>query len=570
MSVQTHIQTPSRRPAGPTVLAAAMLSDGVILGVADARVECAIAGAQVTSHFIDLAERHVFLVESENSLVGAAATLGVHRFVELRQLLRGHLAVLDDRDRDAVLALATGLFTRSRRNQQSHCLAESLRLVQEALRRRLPEACDPSAVRGLCCEGIAAAGDGSFAAWGWAFDRQSPSVRLVAVSPEGLRIDATDATAWHAHGRADDMQTRSSPACRRGFFCRFDAPPGSSFIGWLFEMHSAEGAALESRAPVVLVEPEQASLAVLERVSVEPSALMQAAHPVLSAVQCGLGDARVRSVRTCGQQMLHPAVSIVVPIFEHPELVEQQYISFAADAEVRELAEIVYVLDSPWREDDFVTRASRWFDAHQMPFRLAVLERRSGFARTCNAGAKVATGADLLLMHSDVLPAGAGWLTALHRFQRKTIDAGAIGARLLAPDGAVQHDGFTLARRDERWAARSPLKGVDARLLASDVAPKRVPAVSAACLLVDRKQFIDVGGLSGQYPSGDYEDVDLCVRLSQAGRTNWILPSATLHHLEGQSRSRLLADVAAGYNAWLFSQRWGATLGVADVAKGEP
>ena len=48
------------------------------------------------------------------------------------------------------------------------------------------------------------------------------------------------------------------------------------------------------------------------------------------------------------------------------------------------------------------------------------------------------------------------------------------------------------------------------------------------------------------------------------------MPSATLHHLEGQSRSRLLADVAAGYNAWLFSQRWGATLGVADVAKGEP
>jgi GT2 family glycosyltransferase len=164
---------------------------------------------------------------------------------------------------------------------------------------------------------------------------------------------------------------------------------------------------------------------------------------------------------------------------------------------------------------------------------------------------------------------GGGWLSSLHRFYQDTVDAGAIGARLIAPDGALQHDGFTLARRGGRWAARSPLKGVNARLIASNLAPKRAPAVSAACLLLERKKFIDVGGLCGQYPCGDYEDVDLCVRLAQAGFTNWILPSATLHHLEGQSRSRLLADAAAGYNAWLFSQRWGATLAAADAAKGD-
>jgi GT2 family glycosyltransferase len=172
-------------------------------------------------------------------------------------------------------------------------------------------------------------------------------------------------------------------------------------------------------------------------------------------------------------------------------------------------------------------------------------------------------------MHSDVLPMGGSWLGCLHRFHQGTIDAGAIGARLIASDGALQHDGFTFARRNDAWAARSPLKGVDARLLASDVAPKRASAVSGACLLVDRKKFIDVGGLNVHYPCGDYEDVDLCVRLAQAGFTNWILPSATLHHLEGQSRSRLLADAAAGYNAWLFSQRWGATLDAADAAKGD-
>ena len=79
-------------------------------------------------------------------------------------------------------------------------------------------------------------------------------------------------------------------------------------------------------------------------------------------------------------------------------------------------------------------------------------------------------------------------------------------------------------------------------------------------MLVDRALLNEVGGFTGDYLAGGYEDVDLCVRLAHSGRTNWILPHVSLHHLEGQSRSKLLSDSAGGYNAWLFNGRCGATL----------
>jgi GT2 family glycosyltransferase len=69
-----------------------------------------------------------------------------------------------------------------------------------------------------------------------------------------------------------------------------------------------------------------------------------------------------------------------------------------------------------------------------------------------------------------------------------------------------------------------------------------------------------VGGLSEDYIIGDFEDSDLCLRLREVGRRNWLVPRVTLYHLERQSQA--VAGNPAWrtnltlYNCWVHHQRW--------------
>ncbi len=59
------------------------------------------------------------------------------------------------------------------------------------------------------------------------------------------------------------------------------------------------------------------------------------------------------------------------------------------------------------------------------------------------------------------------------------------------------------------------------------------------------------------YVQGDYEDSELCMRISEAGRENWYLPEVELYHLEGQSYVPGLRRMPSEYNMWLHTSIWG-------------
>jgi GT2 family glycosyltransferase len=80
--------------------------------------------------------------------------------------------------------------------------------------------------------------------------------------------------------------------------------------------------------------------------------------------------------------------------------------------------------------------------------------------------------------------------------------------------------------------------------------------VTGACLLLATDLWHEVGGLCGGFVQGDYEDSDLCLRLLQRGRRNYYVPSAELHHLEGQSYPDELRRAVGRYNTWLQTHLW--------------
>jgi O-antigen biosynthesis protein len=186
-----------------------------------------------------------------------------------------------------------------------------------------------------------------------------------------------------------------------------------------------------------------------------------------------------------------------------------------------------------------------------------VLEKNVGFANANNAGASFANGRLLLLMNSDVLPDKPGWLSTMRDFYDSKESIGALAPKLIYEDESIQHAGMHFTKRpgSDTWSDSQYYKGLHRTFPAANVT-RTVPAVTGACLMIDRGLYEEFGGLSGHYVQGDYEDFDLCMRLIESGRENWYLPEAGLYHLEAQSYTPELRLPSNRYNAWLHTHRW--------------
>jgi GT2 family glycosyltransferase len=154
------------------------------------------------------------------------------------------------------------------------------------------------------------------------------------------------------------------------------------------------------------------------------------------------------------------------------------------------------------------------------------------FSRMNNLGAEVATGKVLVFLNDDVEPLDPSWLERLMG-QVHRPDVGVAGARLLYPSGTLQHAGVTIGigdgcghvGRGSFEAPYWPWLGMT----------RDVSAVTGACLAIRRELFKDLGGFAEVFPV-NYNDVDLCLRVREAGYRVVCDTSAVLRHSECQSR----------------------------------
>ncbi|MDH3292954.1 MAG: hypothetical protein OER95_01375, partial [Acidimicrobiia bacterium] len=131
------------------------------------------------------------------------------------------------------------------------------------------------------------------------------------------------------------------------------------------------------------------------------------------------------------------------------------------------------------------------------------------------------------------------WLEQLVRHARHR-EIGAVGAKLLFEDGAIQHCGIWCrgGHPVHRYEGADDDGGY---LGALDVAQNCL-AVTGACLAVERSKFVTVGGFSPLFPNS-YNDVDLCLKLLDRGWRTVVEPRARLYHFEASTRDpRIDAD----------------------------
>jgi len=169
---------------------------------------------------------------------------------------------------------------------------------------------------------------------------------------------------------------------------------------------------------------------------------------------------------------------------------------------------------------------------------LARVLRVSGafnFAALNNAAVCQSSGRVICLLNNDVLPIEVDWLSAMVAHALRP-DIGAVGAKLLYPDGTIQHggvllDGVAAGHLHRGWPGTANGYGNRARL------PQNVSAVTAACLVVRKEVWDEVGGMDERFAVA-FNDVDFCLRVQQRGYRNLWLPQAELYHFESASRGQ--------------------------------
>ena len=179
-------------------------------------------------------------------------------------------------------------------------------------------------------------------------------------------------------------------------------------------------------------------------------------------------------------------------------------------------------------------------------FRVITNERNMGFAHACNQGAAAARGGYCIFLNNDTVPQ-PGWLTALSGAMTGPQAPAVVGARLLFPDGTVQHAGLGFNARYE------PIHlSYGEQAEGAACASRAVPAVTGACLMVERARFLAAGGFDEEYING-FEDLDFCCRMRHEGDTVWYEAGSVLYHFESASDGRYRSDVE---NYERFQSRW--------------
>ncbi|MGE3979361.1 MAG: glycosyltransferase [Nitrospira sp.] len=259
-------------------------------------------------------------------------------------------------------------------------------------------------------------------------------------------------------------------------------------------------------------------------------------------------DKRLTEMRASGSAKEY-VCSIVMPVWNRVELTKDCLTALAGLKDQPEYELIIVDNGSTDGTTDFLRQLSG-------DVRIIVNEENLGFAKACNQGAAAAWGKYLVFLNNDTIPQ-PGWLAALAAEVDGHAEVGIVGSKLLYPDGTVQHAGVV---RD--CARRLPYhiyKGFAASHPAVNQR-REFQIVTAACLLIRRALFEEVGGFDEGYVNG-FEDVDLCLKVRERGYVVVYQPRSVVVHLESQTPGRKTHD---DVNATRFLDRWKAQWWAAD------
>jgi GT2 family glycosyltransferase len=283
----------------------------------------------------------------------------------------------------------------------------------------------------------------------------------------------------------------------------------------------------EFRSPLSAVERECRALAAKAALArIEPRARLV----VDANLRLNVSFQPRRLQRNLTKSAQGKVVSIIIPTRDHVELLERCIGSLQKFTEWPNLEIMVIDNDSAQAKTHAYFRkiAKQGVTVlhHAGPFNFAAMNNRAVDA---------ARGEIVGMMNNDIEALHVGWLQEIMgHLLISTV--GAVGAKLLWPNGMVQHGGVLLGMGNVAGHFGNLLSDADWGDHGRNQLVQQVSGVTAACLFLRKKDYLSVGGMNEHDFPVAFNDVDLCLKLRQLGKTIVWTPYARLLHAESASR----------------------------------
>ena len=226
----------------------------------------------------------------------------------------------------------------------------------------------------------------------------------------------------------------------------------------------------------------------------------------------------------------NPLVSVIIPNKDEAESLKLCIESFRRTVSW-ENYEIIIVENNSTGLEIFSYYRELAKDEH---IRIVRWKSAFNYSAINNYGVKYAKGEYLLFLNNDIEALEEGWLTEMLGVCQRP-EVGAVGAKLLYPDGTIQHAGTVIGIGGIAGHMFVNMPGERSGYLHKASLMLDYSAVTAACMMMKRSLYEQLGGFEERL-SVAFNDVDLCLRANEAGYLVVYDPYACLRHYESKSR----------------------------------
>lgn len=254
----------------------------------------------------------------------------------------------------------------------------------------------------------------------------------------------------------------------------------------------------------------------------------------------------------------NPKVSIIIPNKDEVNTLKTCINSILDKTEYKNY-EIIIIENNSTKKSTF-----KYYDEisnNNKNIKVLKWEREFNYSAINNFGVKNSNGEYIVLLNNDIEVISSNWITELlMHAQRKSV--GAVGAKLYYPDNSVQHCGVILGVGGIADHLGKEFDRYDVGHIGRLMITQNISAVTAACMMIRRDVYEEVGGLSEEFVVA-YNDIDLCMKIREKGYLIVLNPFAELYHYESKSRGqedtpekveRFVKEVE------LFKSRWSEKL----------
>ena len=227
----------------------------------------------------------------------------------------------------------------------------------------------------------------------------------------------------------------------------------------------------------------------------------------------------------------NPLISVIIPNKDHTDDLDICLKSLYEKSSYKNF-EVIIVENNSTEKETF-----EYYEAIAQKHgnvKIVKWEGNFNYSAINNFGVNYAKGEFILLLNNDVEIINGSCLEEMLMFaQRK--DVGAVGAKLYYSDDTVQHAGVILGLGGTAGHAHKHFGRSHPGYMARASIAQNLSACTAACLMMRRDVFDEVGGFDESFEVA-FNDVDLCMKIRKKGYLVVFTPYAELYHYESKSR----------------------------------